>query len=573
MDIFLIDAIGPFFRGYTKQRINWSKIPFQHLKTDPDQRRPQFNQIARDMELFAKRVSAVGYNAVSLDDVAHLAPDEWLEAEINITIGIFQEEYRRLFSILQSYGLRVYLTMDILSFTPLLKSMIGTSLGRALQFLKRQLETIFTTFDAIDGIIFRIGECDGHDVRGDFKSELFLRNAAEVNRLIRELLPLFEIHNRTMILRTWTIGAYRIGDLVWHRDTTARVLRGIDSPRFILSMKYGESDFFRYLPLNNHFFTFKVRKIIELQARREYEGCGEFPSFVGWDYHQYAQQLKHAENMAGISVWCQTGGWVPFNRLSYLEPLAIWNELNSYVSLKLFKDGWSVEQAVASYCLEINCPDSGAMLELLKLDDSVIKELLYIKEVAQKKLFFRRVRIPSLLTVYWNNIFINHSSKIILLALVKNREETLREGEEALRKIKRMKEIARELNLPEEDFEYMEDTFKLLALARRFYFLPDSEEERAAIKKAKLRYKKRYPRSFRPRYRIKTNYTPAPLSMNQLRLLIRFAVRSKRGYRIVDYLFTLHLLGTCYRMLAWVHPSMIPKFARKQAMGIGTIFR
>ncbi len=573
MDIFLIDAIGPFFRDYTRQRINWSKIPFQHLKTDPAQRRPQFDQIARDMELFAKRVSSVGYNAVSLDDVTHLAPDEWLEAEINATIKIFQQEFLKLFDILHSQGLRIYLTMDILSFTPMLKSMIGTSVAKALQFLKRQLTTIFTTFDVVDGIIFRIGECDGNDVKGDFKSELFLRNASDVNRLIRELLPLFEACNRTLILRTWTIGAYRIGDFIWHHDTTAKVLKGIDSPHFILSMKYGESDFFRYLPLNKHFFKFKVRKIIELQARREYEGCGEYPSFIGWDYHQYVQQLKSAENMAGISVWCQTGGWVPFNRLTYLEPLGIWNELNSYVSLKIFKYGWSVEEAVRSFCAEINCPDSSAMLELLKLNDRVIKNLLYIKEVAQQKLFFRRIRIPPLLTVYWNNIFINHSARILLLSLVENPEKTLREAMQALQEIRRMKEIAGDLGLPAEDLQYMEDTFTILVLARRFYFLPDNDEERVKIKKAKLRYKKRYPKTFRPRYRIKTNYAPTPLNIKHLGMLFRFALRSKRGYRIVDYLFTLHLLGTCYRLLVWINPKLVPKFARKHAMGIGTVFR
>jgi len=573
MDIFLIDAIGPFFRDYHKQRINWSKIPFQHLQADPGRRRELFDRIGRDMHLFAERVSGVGYNAVSLDDVAHLAPDDWIEAEINTLIHCYQQEYRRLFAILKDHGLSVYLTMDILSFTPLLKSMIGSSIEKGLQFIGRQIETVFSTFDAVDGIILRIGECDGNDVKGDFRSELFLRTASQVNHLIRELLPLFEQYDKTMILRTWTIGAYRIGDFIWHHDTTAQVLKGIDSPHFVLSMKYGESDFFRYLPLNKHFFKFKVRKLIELQARREYEGCGEYPSFIGWDYEKYARQLYAAENMAGISVWCQTGGWLPFNRLSYLEPLGIWNELNSYVSLKIFKHGWSVEEAVTSFCAETGCPDSDAMLELLELDEQVIKELLYIREVARKKLFFRRVRIPPLLSVYWNNIFINHSTRIILLALVKNPEAVLEEGEAALKKIRRMKEIASELGLPAEDFEYMEDTFKILFLARRFYFLPDEGDAQSRIKKAKHQYKKRYPKTYRPRYRIKTNYAPTPLSINGLRLMFRFALRTRRGYRIVDYLFTLHLLGSCYRFLVRVNPKLIPKFARKHAMGIGTIFR
>lgn len=49
-------------------------------------------------------------------------------------------------------------------------------------------------------------------------------------------------------------------------------------------MKHGESDFFRYLPLNRNFFRIKFAKIIELQNRREYEGCGEHHAISGWEY-------------------------------------------------------------------------------------------------------------------------------------------------------------------------------------------------------------------------------------------------------------------------------------------------
>ena len=50
------------------------------------------------------------------------------------------------------------------------------------------------------------------------------------------------------------------------------------------------------------------------------------------------------EVITGISVWCQTGGWVPFRRLTYLEKEGIWNELNSYACIKIFKEGQSVEE-------------------------------------------------------------------------------------------------------------------------------------------------------------------------------------------------------------------------------------
>ncbi len=35
----------------------------------------------------------------------------------------------------------------------------------------------------------------------------------------------FERRDRLLIFRTWSVGAYRIGDLIWHRDTLRRAMR------------------------------------------------------------------------------------------------------------------------------------------------------------------------------------------------------------------------------------------------------------------------------------------------------------------------------------------------------------
>lgn len=61
MELFLIDAIGPFFRNYKKNRINWSKIPFSHLLTDGPEATEQWQQIHQDMRDFAREVSSIGY--------------------------------------------------------------------------------------------------------------------------------------------------------------------------------------------------------------------------------------------------------------------------------------------------------------------------------------------------------------------------------------------------------------------------------------------------------------------------------------------------------------------------------
>lgn len=573
MEIFLIDGIGPFFRNYKKKQVNWSKIPFQSLCQDPQACEAQFTQIAKDLDHFAQQVSRVGYNSITLDDVAHLAQDPWIEPELQDLIALYACQYRKLFSVCSHHGLDVYLTMDVLSSTQAVKKKIHNRYDLAKEFLLRQVKTILTQFPEVRGLILRIGECDGKDVKGDFTSKLVIRTPGQANQLLCDLLPLFEAHQRYLILRNWTVGAYPIGDFIWHRGTIAKVLKGIESPCFILSLKYGESDFFRYLPLNKSFFHLKVKKIIELQARREYEGCGEYPSFIGWDYQNYARQLLQAENMAGISVWCQTGGWLPFRRLSYLDPSGFWNELNSYVSLKLFQSNQSVEEAVSGFAQEAGIADIPSFIRFLKLNDEVIKELLYIEEIAGQKLFFRRIRIPPLLTVYWNNIFINHSVRKVLRTLVESGEQSVEQGYRALEKIKEMEAIAQRLDLPVEDIRFMYDTFSLLALAREYYFLPFDPSIKKRIRKAKKKYKKKYPKGSRPRYKIKTNFSPFAVKRVHFRWLKRVLLRKKRGYRVLDYFLTLHILAIAFRLLMKVHPKLVPRFARKHAMGIETLFK
>lgn len=570
MELFLIDAIGPFFRGYDRKIINWSKIPFEHLSTEGEARSDQFAQIREDMAQFVKRVSEVGYNAVSLDDLAHLADHPWYEPEIRAKIGVYREEFQRIFDIVEAHGLAIYLTMDVLSATPLLKQRLGSSSEKNLAFLVELIDRFFTDYPQIAGLIVRIGESDGLDVSGDFKSELHLKTPAMVNRFLRRLLPVFERHQRRLILRTWTVGAYRVGDFIWHRRTFARVLQGIDSPALVLSMKYGESDFFRYLPLNRNFFRTHIPKIIELQARREYEGCGEYPSFVGWDYEHYAEELRQAPNMLGISVWCQTGGWVPFRRLAWIGEGSVWTEYNAAVTLKIFRERCSVEKAVQTLVGETK---QAAFLELFRLSDEVIKELLYIEEFARQKLFFRRVRIPPLIGVYWNTIFISHSLRKIIRYFITDPETCVRSGYSAFGKIKKMKQLAGQLNLPVDDIVFMKRTFKVLTLARQYFFYPYDESISKRLKKEKKKYKKAYPNGTRPRYAIRLDFKPFRLQRRFLHWGVTLLLRRRRGYRLIDHVFTIHLLSFIYRIVRSTRTRLIPKFARKRAMGIDTIFR
>ncbi|MBN1558095.1 MAG: hypothetical protein JW951_08110, partial [Lentisphaerae bacterium] len=69
MKLFLIDGIGPFFRGYARRRVNWSKIPFENLETNGAFDKTRFAGILDDFTRFAARAAALGFNGISLDDL------------------------------------------------------------------------------------------------------------------------------------------------------------------------------------------------------------------------------------------------------------------------------------------------------------------------------------------------------------------------------------------------------------------------------------------------------------------------------------------------------------------------
>ncbi len=254
--------------------------------------------------------------------------------------------YRRLFRLAADADLQVFITTDLLFFNPAIEALIGGQQTQTRTFAAGMINRLLDDFPEIAGVIIRIGESDAVDVNGDFHSRIVLKTPRQARSMLQTLLPVFEKHQRLLIFRTWTVGVSRLGDLIWNRDTFRRVFADIHSPALIISMKYGESDFFRYLPLNRLFFESDHRKLIEFQTRREYEGFGRYPASIARDYEHIIKQLVSARNIAGISIWCQTGGWSGFRDLTLLDPGGIWNEINTFITVRMFRDKQTADQAM-----------------------------------------------------------------------------------------------------------------------------------------------------------------------------------------------------------------------------------
>ncbi len=572
-EFFIIDGNGPFFRGNRRSTINWSKIDFAELDSGGQIPEARCRQIEEDFRTFTRRVAEIGYNAVTLDDLAHLTPHPLYPEPLRLKIEQYCTFYKTLFGIAAESGLRIFITTDLLFSNPTIEQLTGGNLKKIRAFAADACLRFFERFPETAGIIFRIGESDGVDVEGDFRSRLVLETPQQARRMLKELLPVFEQNNKLLIFRTWTVGISRLGDLIWNKETFHRVFDEIHSPNLIISMKYGESDFFRFLPLNRLFFESDHRKLVELQARREYEGFGRFPSFIGRDYETIRRQLAFARNMSGISVWCQTGGWSGFCDLTLLDKSGIWNEINTYVTLRIFRDHLKTDQAISDFCKSrLGTAHWPTLRELLDLSDQVIKNLLYIDDFATRRIFFRRLRLPPLIAVYWNHILISHLMRKFMRCYVSasGGRNLVRTGYHALRDIRCMKQLAEELGLPAEDFDFQYDTFRIIAVARAYYFLDHPERTLLLLHKMKKRYEAKWPE---PRYAAHIDTRPFPLRRAHLHQILRLLLRRHSGYRRIDRILAVTLYTALQPLIQRVNRRIFPGFAQEQAMGINTVFK
>lgn len=566
--LLLIDGIGPFFRHYSKKRINWSKIPFSSIETDDGIKSNVLETVPGDFRKLIVQSRQLGYNAVSLDDVAHLIPCPLYDEKLQRKIAAYRKLFGQLFEIAENHGMAVYITMDVMFFNSALRRIIDESQNAANQWLSDSLSQLFDDFPAIAGVIMRFGESDGIDVTGDFQSQLWLKRPNDARRFLLHLLPLFESTNRKLVFRTWSVGAHSIGDLNWNPKRYLQVFGSLKSPALVISLKYGESDFFRYLKANPLFFISNHQKIVEFQARREYEGFGAYPSFVGWDSERILDELKTARNLIGMSVWCQTGGWGKRRQLTFLRNSSIWVEWNTQ-TLALLWQGKSCEEAIEQLSHTLLPGVSASELkEFLALSDTVIKDLLYVRELAERQLYFRRLRLPPQLFVFWDRILIDPIIRKLLRSLVSDHQAAIDQGNQALAQLRRMIELAKANQIPTRGLKHQLATFEIIAAAREYYFGEDPE-----VCDLLFQLKAEYKRRFKRHYSVIINLDSKRLKRVPLHWMLPLMLRERSRYRLIDQVLTIRLLGLLYPLARGFRHRIGPSFARKQAMGIETLLK
>ncbi|MBD3384128.1 glycosyl hydrolase family 67 [candidate division KSB1 bacterium] len=547
LDFYIIDAIGPFFKKQ-KRTVNWSKIPFFALDKKGEIKAKRIEKILKRFRRFVSKCSELGYNAISLDDLAHLVTFDFYPARLQKKLSIYKSLYSKLFDLAIKEGLYIYINTDIMFFNQAISDYTRNRESNIIALLSKALEQLFCNYP-VKGVVFRIGENDGIDVKGDFISRLSIKTPRQANRYLKQLLPIFEMRDKFLIFRTWTVGIHKIGDLMFNPVTFAKTFSQIESEHLIVSMKYGDTDFFDQLDLNPLIMNCPHKFILELQTRREREGFGELPYYVGWQYERYFRQLAGTINFTGISVWCQTGGWSKWQNLTFIKRSSPWNELNTTAAIEIFKNGSSADSVLhALYNKQIT--------DFITLCHETFTNIIYIKNLSVMTLYLRRLRLPPLLWIYWDHVIIN-PLVMALYNFVGHQEFSVPRDE-----LKKIKKMGKKLNISNIDFIY--DTLLILAKCHRAI---TQKYINTKLIHEIAKYEKKYPNGLV--FSVRTSQQ----NFGYTRTLFKLFLRKQAKYRPLDYVLLSPPASYLIRLLVKSLTKHMPGFVNKQAMPIEELFK
>lgn len=193
----------------------------------------------------------------------------------------------------------------------------------------------------------------------------------------------------------------------------------------------------------------------------------------------------------------------------------------------------------------------------------------YLPEYSLQQIYFRRFRIPPLIWVFWDTIIIHHTLRKILRRVVKERKKAIAEGYASLAKIQQVRIMAQDLGLETKIFDYQYATFEIVAVAREYFLTQKREPLEERLAEMVALYKIHYPHGFK----FDIDFRPFWLKKQLVALLLCLLLRKRPKYRWFDRHVLIPLTSWSFPLLLTLHRKRIPKFSRKQTMGIEFLFK
>jgi hypothetical protein len=412
-----------------------------------------FQRVEQDWHAYVDRMLAYGNNAMAVPLLLELIDFDRVKTADGAAVSVYGDgdetfrarhaAVRRAFGPLFEWtarrGMQVFLTTDMLAVTPPLarhlrrlapsSSTVGIDAAdpAVWQVYRAGLDELFDAMPAIGGLIIRFGEGGSlYATAGwPYRSEVAVRDAKSLRAMLHGLLPFFEQRQKTLVLRNWTVGVGSIGRLHIDPALYERVLGDIDSPSLVVSTKYTAGDFFSYLPLNPTLLTGRHRRIVEFQARPEFEGFGAFPDFLGEEWAHALRTVRAANpHLIGTYLYSQSGGPLRAGpRMVYpFHGFWMWTDANVFVGSHLATNpsadvrGLARQWASERFGEASRDPVVGeAIANMLIETRRAVREGFYIRAFAEREVRVPGLELPPLMWIFeWDRVGGWHS----LLSLV-----------------------------------------------------------------------------------------------------------------------------------------------------------
>lgn len=418
-----------------------------------------------DYDAHLRRIVADGYTAIAFPgfiefvtfagvDGVYGAGDEHVAQALAL-----REAFGRFWERAEELGVRVFLRTDMLTLTMPLEDYLTGRFGgldtenpEVWDVYAAGLDELYAAQPALDGVLVRIGEAGSvYDVEGwDHHSALAVTTPDAVRAMLTALTAQAEASEREVIFRTWSVGVGAVGDMHTDRASYDAVLDGIDSPALIVSTKYTLGDFYGWLPLNDTLLHGEHPRIVEFQARREFENNGAFPNDLGAEYRWALQTLLAGnDRIEGIWSWTQDGGpWRAGPMILYGKS-GFWQlaDLNSRHAVELARDperdpalitaGWAHEWFSAD-------PDTvSAIVDAMALSRAAIEQGLYIAPFAERRVFAIGLEPPPMMWIFEWDILTGDSAVLdVMYTVVGDRlDAAVAQGKDAVGTATRMREL------------------------------------------------------------------------------------------------------------------------------------
>lgn len=360
--------VDPGAVGVLRDPARWDPTNYSHnmrtfvhaIKSEPPYvDEALFANIATDLDAYLRRMLAYGNSGVvfggflefvNFDRVGNGTEIYAAESPYRKRHEAMRAHFGRLFQIADRLGMDVVLATDMVALTTPLAEYFERRFGGVnvhdpafWEVYRLGLEELFDAMPELDGIMIRIGEAGAiYNIPGlSYYSALHVRTEETVRTMLQAFLDVAAARGKRVFFRTWSVGVGKIGDMHTNPVTYERMLAPLDAPELVVSTKLIAGDYDSYLQLNPTLFTGEHARLVELQARREFEAFNAFPDYMG-PQHQVALQTFRRANphILGTYMWTQTGGphqagpmnlypfhgfWLPIDINAYATSQLAWN--------------------------------------------------------------------------------------------------------------------------------------------------------------------------------------------------------------------------------------------------------